>query len=411
MRSLVGADRHIVAIDVGTTKICVLIAQYVGSELVDIIGIGKAPSEGLAKGVVVDIAKTVQSIKTAVREAELMSGISIDSAYVGIAGSHIHAYNSHGIVPIKRGEITDADIANVIDSAKAIALPEGQQILHVLPQFFIIDGTDKIQTPRGMHGIRLEAQVHVITGSVASVQNLIKCVELAGVKVADVVLEQLASAEAVLSDDERQLGVGMLDIGGGTSDFALYNNGAIKHTYVLPVAGNRITADVAVCLKTTLADAERIKKEFGHAALHQMQEDHAITIQRVEGTNTQQVQLSHVVRIIEPRVRELLTLVHENLVEHNVASLMPTGLVITGGGSMLRGIDQLAEEIFNVPVRCASPRTTRELSTLIDHPMYATGYGLLRFALKKMDTNNGQMNSGYTGRIMSRMKSWVADFF
>lgn len=411
MRSLVGADRHIVAIDVGTTKICVLIAQYVGSELVDIIGIGKAPSEGLAKGVVVDIAKTVQSIKTAVREAELMSGISIDSAYVGIAGSHINACNSHGVVPIKRGEITDADIANVIDSAKAIALPEGQQILHVLPQFFIIDGTDKIQTPRGMHGIRLEAQVHVITGSVASVQNLIKCVELAGVKVADVVLEQLASAEAVLSDDERQLGVGMLDIGGGTSDFALYNNGAIKHTYVLPVAGNRITADVAVCLKTTLADAERIKKEYGQAALYQIPEDRGITIQRVEGTNTQEVQLSHVVRIIEPRVRELLTLVHENLLEHNVASFMPTGLVITGGGSMLRGIDQLATEIFNVPVRCASPRTSRELSTLIDHPMYATGYGLLRFALKKMDTNNGQMSSGVTGRIMSRMKSWVADFF
>ncbi|MGE0009458.1 MAG: cell division protein FtsA [Candidatus Babeliales bacterium] len=411
MRSLVGADRHIVAIDVGTTKICVLIAQYVGSELVDIIGIGKAPSEGLAKGVVVDIAKTVQSIKTAVREAELMSGISIESAYVGIAGSHIHAYNSHGVVPIKRGEITDADIANVIDSAKAIALPEGQQILHVLPQFFIIDGTDKIQTPRGMHGIRLEAQVHVITGSVASVQNLIKCCELAGVKVADVVLEQLASAEAVLSDDERQLGVGMLDIGGGTSDFALYNNGAIKHTYVLPVAGNRITADVAVCLKTTLADAERIKKEYGHAAVSQIVEDSGVTIQRVEGVNTQQVQLSHIMRIIEPRVRELLTLVHDNLVENQVAGMMPTGLVITGGGSMLRGIDQLAQEIFNLPVRCASPRTSRELSTLIDHPMYATGYGLLRFALKKMDTNNGQMSSGFSGRIMSRMKSWVADFF
>ncbi len=251
----------------------------------------------------------------------------------------------------------------------------------------------------------------MITGSVASVQNLIKCCELAGVKVADVVLEQLASAEAVLGDDERQLGVGMLDIGGGTSDFALYNNGAIKHTYVLPVAGNRITADIAVCLKTTLKDAERIKKEFGKAAVAQIDQDQEITISRVEGVGTQTVKLSQVMRIIEPRVRELFTLVHDNLIEHHVASLMPTGFVITGGGSMLSGIDQLAHEIFKVPVRCASPRVSRELSTLIDHPMYATGYGLLRFALKKMDTNNGQMNSGFTGRIMSRMKSWVADFF
>lgn len=411
MRSLVGADRHIVAIDVGTTKICVLIAQYVGSELVDIVGIGKAPSEGLAKGVVVDIAKTVQSIKTAVREAELMSGISIESAYVGIAGSHIHAYNSHGIVAIKKGEITDADIAAVIDSAKAIALPEGQQILHVLPQFFIIDGTDKIQNPKGMHGIRLEAQVHVITGSVASVQNLIKCCELAGVKVADVILEQLASAEAVLSNDELQLGVGMLDIGGGTSDFALYTNGTIKHTYVLPVAGNRVTADIAVCLKTTMADAERVKKEWGQAQVSEIIEEREITVQRVEGSSTQSVQLSFLVRIIESRMQELFALVHADLIEHHVANLMVTGLVITGGGSLLKGIDKLAQDIFKIPVRCASPRTTREHSTLIDHPMYATGYGLLRFALKKLDTNNGHMNSGFTGRIMSRMKSWVADFF
>ncbi len=411
MRSLVGADRHIVAIDVGTTKICVLIAQYVGSELVDIIGIGKAPSEGLKRGVVVDIAKTVQSIKTAVREAELMSGICIESAYVGIAGSHIHAYNSHGVVPIKRGEITDADISAVIDAAKAIALPEGQQILHVLPQYFVIDGTDKIQSPRGMHGIRLEAQVHVITGSVASVQNLIKCCELAGVKVADVVLEQLASSEAVLSDDERQLGVGMLDIGGGTSDFALYNGGTIKHTYVLPIAGNHVTSDIAIGLKTTIADAERIKKEYGHARIAQMKEEREIIIERVEGASMQAVQVSRLVRVIEARMHELLSLVHTNVIEQHMAGFMSTGLVITGGGSLLRGIDILAQDIFKLPVRCANPRTSRELSTLIDHPMYATGYGLLRFALKKMDTNNGQMSSGLSGRIMSRMKSWVADFF
>lgn len=411
MRSLVGADRHVVAIDIGTTKICVLIGHYVGSELVDIIGIGKAPSEGLAKGVVVDIAKTVHSIKTAVHEAQLMSGITIESAYVGIAGSHIHAYNSHGVVPIKKGEITDADIANVIDAAKAIALPEGQQILHVLPQFFVIDNTDKIQTPRGMHGIRLEAQVHVITGSVASVQNLIKCCELAGVQVNDVVLEQLASAEAVLSDDERKLGVGMLDIGGGTSDFALYHNGSIKHTYVLPVAGNHVTNDIAVGLKTTLSDAERIKKEFGYASSSMIEQDADLIIQKVEGSTVQTAQLSELVRIIEPRAHELLALVHDNIIEHHVAGLMVSGIVITGGGSLLRGIDGLAQEVFGVPARCANPRTGNELSTLIDHPMYATGYGLLRFALKKMDTNTGTVSSRFARRIMSRMQSWVADFF
>lgn len=410
MRSLVGADRHVVAIDVGTTKICVLIGHYVGSELVDIIGIGKAPSEGLAKGVVVDIAKTVQSIKTAVREAELMSGITIESAYVGIAGSHIHAYNSHGVVPIKRGEITDADIANVIEAAKAIALPEGQQILHVLPQFFVIDGTDKIQTPRGMHGIRLEAQVHIITGSVASVQNLIKCCELAGVKVNDVVLEQLASAEAVLSDDERKLGVGVLDIGGGTSDFALYHDGSIKHTYVLPVAGNHVTNDIAIGLKTTLSDAERIKKEYG-CALSSLIDDEDIVIQKVEGSATQMISLKELVSIIEPRAYEMFALVHDNIIEHHVAGLMTTGLVITGGGSLLQGIDLLAQEIFGTPARCANPRTAQELSTLIDHPMYATGYGLLRFALKKMDTNTGTMSSRVAQRVMDRMKSWIADFF
>ncbi len=352
------ADRVKVSIDIGTTKICVIIAQQLDADRIEVLGMGKAPSHGLKKGVVVDIAKTIHSIKRAVQEAELMAGIKVESAYIGISGAHIHSLNSQGLAPIKHGDVRAADIENVLASAQAIPVPEGQQILHVLPQYYIIDGHEKVQDPFGMHGIRLEVEAHIILGAVSSVQNLVKCCESAGVKVADVVLEQLASAAAVLSDDERELGVGVLDIGGGTADLALYQHGSIRHTMVLAVAGNHFTNDIAIGLRTTLEDAERVKREYGLASIKLLEHDEPIEIEMVQGNARNTVQRSELIHIIEPRTRELLSLVHEELIKRKLLSFVPSGMVITGGGSLLKGIKEVAEETFNMPVRhwCASHR-------------------------------------------------------
>ncbi len=267
------ANRLLTSIDVGTTKICVLIAQHLDGDQVEILGIGKAPSDGLRKGVVVDIAKTIRSIRLAVQEAELMAGVKIEFAAVGISGAHITTCNSHGVVPIKRGDITQQDIDSALAAAQAISILNGQQILHVLPQYFVIDGTERVHDPLGMHGVRLEVQAHIILGATASVQNLVKCCEAAGVKVDDIILEQLASGQAVLSSDERQLGVGVLDIGGGTSDLAIYQDGSIRHTKVIPIAGNHFTHDLAIGLRTTIEDAERVKVQYGLALAPHTGED------------------------------------------------------------------------------------------------------------------------------------------
>ena len=281
------ADRLVVSIDVGTTKICVLVAHALDKDHLEILGVGKAPSDGLRKGVVVDIQKTISSIKAAVKEAELMADVTINSAAIGISGGHIQSTNSHGMVAIKHGEVKDSDVAAVMNAARAFAIPEGTQVLHVLPQYFIIDSREKVQNPVGMHGIRLEVQAHVIMGAIASVQNLVKCCEMAGVKVTDIILEQLASAQAVLSEDEREIGVAMLDIGGGTSDLAVYQNGNIRHTFVLPVAGNHFTNDIAVGLRTPIKEAERIKKEYGLSCIDLLEEDKAIEIKAVQGDESQ----------------------------------------------------------------------------------------------------------------------------
>lgn len=406
------ADRIKVSIDIGTTKICVIIAQQLDTHRIEVLGMGKAPSHGLKKGVVVDIGKTIHSIQRAVQEAELMAGIKVESAYIGISGAHIHSLNSHGVVPIKHGDIRQADIESVLASAQAIPVPEGQQILHVLSQYFLIDGHEKVQDPLGMHGIRLEVEAHIILGAVSSVQNLVKCCESAGVKVADVVLEQLASAEAVLSDDERELGIGMLDIGGGTSDLALYQNGSIRHTMVLAVAGNHFTNDVAIGLRTTIDDAERIKREYGLASIKLLEHDESIDIEMMHGNARGMVQRSALIQIVEPRTRELLSLVHEELINKKLLSYVPSGMVITGGGSMLKGMKEVAEEIFNMPVRIGMPRVDYDLPESLKNPIYATGYGLLMHALKKEKKHGVNAVGGpLLQRISERMKSWVADFF
>ena len=405
-------DNIITAIDIGTTKICVLIARKLGGGQVEIIGVGKSPSDGLRKGVVVDIAKSVHSITRAVKESEMMAGVPVESAYVGIAGGHIQSVNSHGVVGIKRGQIRQSDIMNVLDAAKAIPIPEGQQILHVLSQYFIIDGRDKVHNPVGMHGVRLEVYAHIITGSVASVQNLISCCEQTDVRVKDIILEQLASADAVLSSDERELGVAVLDIGGGTSDLAIYQNGSIRHTMVLPVAGNHFTNDLAIGLRITLDEAERIKKEYGIACMDVLEKNELIEVEMVQGTDRQVVRSSDLVRILQPRAQELLSLVHEEIIARKLESFIVTGVVITGGGSLLYGLKELTEQIFDHSVRIGNPRVTFDLPESLQNPIYATSYGLLIHVLKKeCKASMYAVNCPLSRRVLEQMKSWVLDFF
>jgi cell division protein FtsA len=405
-------DRVLVSIDIGTTKICVIVAHKLDDDHVEIIGIGKAPSDGLKKGVVVDVAKTIHSIKNAVKEAEISAGIPIESAYIGISGGHITSVNSSGVVPIKQGEVRSTDIANVLAAARAIPIPEGQQILHTLPQYFVIDSQDRVHDPLGMYGIRLEVEVHIILGAIASVQTLVRCCEMAGIKVNDIILEQLASADAVLSPDERELGVAMLDIGGGTSDLAIYHHGSIRHTFVLPVAGNHFTHDVAVGLRTTIKEAERIKRDYGLAFDGLLEKDDVIEIDRVQGNEKQLVQVSDLLHILNPRAEEILTLVRQEIIKHKMQSSITAGLVLTGGGSLLRGMKELAETIFEIPVRIGNPRFDYRLPDMLDNPMYATGYGLIIHALKQEQTGRlSRADAPVIKQVFERMKSWVSDFF
>lgn len=402
----------ITAIDIGTTKICVLIAQQLDENHVEILGIGKAPSLGLARGVVVDIAPAVHSIKTALQEAELMAGFAVESAYIGISGGHIHSFNSHGMVPIKHGEIRQLDIHQVISAAKAVRLPEGQQLLHALPQFYTIDNEHIVRDPLGQYGVRLEAQVHIITGAVASVQNLIRCCAMAGVKAQDIILEPLASADAVLSEDERELGVGILDIGGGTSDFAIYQQGHIRHTQVFLIAGNVFTNDIAVCLRTTIKEAERIKKEYGIADMSLFTHNTPIEVDMVHGEEKQTVMLSDLLAVLESRTEELLTLLKEEIDKQKLRSFMHAGLVITGGGSLLLGIKEQAERILEMPVRIGKPRVPLGFKDALDSPIYATSYGLIMHTLRRNRSSQGQgLNGPFITQVFSRMKSWVFDFF
>lgn len=415
------ADQIKVAIDIGTTKICVLVAKQVGTDF-EVLGMGKYPSEGLEKGVVVNIAKAINSIKAAVKEAEIVSGQQIESAAVGISGSHINSLNSNGIVPVnKTGKIKQTDIYNVLEAARAVPIAEGQQILHVLPQSYAIDGLGNIQDPLGMHGVRLEVQAHIITGSVASVQNIISCCEAVGIKVTDVILEQLASAAAVLNQDERQLGVAVLDIGGGTSDFAIYQHNSIMHTRVLPVAGNHFTHDVAVGLQTTLSEAERVKHMYGLASSictnddnnnHGNSNNFSFEVLDIQGQDLQAVQQAFLTSIIEPRAEELVLLVLKEIETYKLRKFMTTGLVLTGGGSLLAGLPELATKILQVPVRLGAPRTEIVLSENLSNPIYATGYGLLIHLFKAQSKSNLNLVDGPTAvRVFYRMRSWVSDLF
>lgn len=406
------SDRILTAIDVGTTKICVIIAHMIDGEHLDIIGVGKAPSDGLRKGVVVDIAKTIQSIKSAVKEAEIMAGFPVETAYIGISGGHIQSRNSRGMIPLKKGEVRVTDIDAVIAAAQAIALPEGQQILHVLPQYFVIDGQEQVVDPLGMSGVRLEVEAHIILGAIASVQNLVKCCEAAGVRVVDIILEQLASADAVLTDDERELGVGIIDIGGGTCDIALYQHGNIRHTMVLPIAGNHFTHDIAVGLRTTIKEAERVKHTHGLVVTDERYQEDLFEVGRVSGNERQILSTNELLAILQPRAREIFTIINSELCAKKMHSFMSSGLVLTGGGALLRGMNTLAQTIFNVPVRIGYPHAHYGITQSLSSPLYATSYGLLVHAHKKHKAAaSDSMHGPLATRIVSRMKAWVADFF
>ncbi len=402
-------DNLIVGLDIGTTKICAIVAEVTETG-VDIVGIGTHPSKGLRKGVVVDIAATVDSIKHAVEEAELMADCEITSVYAGIAGGHIDGFNSHGIVAVKHHEVTASDVRRVIDAAKAVAIPMDREVIHVIPQEFIIDDQDGIREPIGMSGVRLEAKIHIVTAAVTSAQNIVKCANRAGLNVVDIVLEPLASAEAVLAQDERELGVCLIDIGGGTTDIAVFVDGSIKHTSVIGVGGYHLSNDIAVGLRTPFDEAERIKKRFGVASARFLGSDDIITVPSVGGRRPREVSRKILCEIIEPRVEEILGLARQEIVKSGLDARIPSGVVLTGGCAALAGITDLAEEIFESPVRLGMPANIGGLQDVVRDPMYATGVGLILFgysqAKGKSPSRFRIRDEGIFRRVKQRMRDW-----
>ena len=412
-------SNYIVGLDIGTTKICCIIGETKDTgetkdnEKIDIIGIGQYPSRGLRKGVVVNIDSTVESIKNAVEEAELMAGCEIDSVYVGIAGGHINSLNSHGNIALKGTEIGQKDIDRVIESAKAIAIPLDREVIHVLPQEYIVDNQDGIKNPLGMDGVRLEAKVHIVTAAVTSAQNIVKCVNKAGLNVSDIVLEQLASSESVLSPDERELGVAMIDIGGGTSDLAIFYQGAIKHTAVLTIAGAQMTNDIAIGLRTPNTEAEKIKHSFGCAYSPLIEEGDNIETPSVGGREPRTVSRQVLSQILEARTREMFELLDHEINESGFREIITSGLVLTGGAASMYGMADLAEDVFQSPVRVGTPIELGGLVDVINNPMYATCTGLIQYGFKrnKIGLVRELQGRNLFDKIFSRMKDWADEFF
>lgn len=401
-------DDLVVGLDIGTTKICAIVAERKGDS-VDIIGTGTHISKGLRKGVVVDIDATVQSIKMAVEEAEMMADCEIASVYAGIAGGHIRGFNSHGVVALKDREVRQSDIRRVIDAAKAVAIPMDREVIHVIPQEFVIDDQDGIREPLGMSGVRLESKIHIVTAAVTSAQNIVKSCNKAGLNVIDIVLEPLASAQAVLSSDERDLGVCMIDIGGGTTDIAVFADGSIKNTAVLSLGGYHLTNDIAIGLRTPFEEAERIKKTFGVASARYLASDDVLTVPSVGGRRPREVSRKILCEIIEPRAEEILSLARQEIVRSGLADRIPSGIVLTGGASALAGISELAEEIFEAPVRLGSPENVGGLLEIVRSPMYATGVGLVNYGFSQESSRFRGFrirDESIFGRVKQRMRDW-----
>ncbi|MEE2987712.1 MAG: cell division protein FtsA [Nitrospinota bacterium] len=404
---------YIVGLDIGTTKICCIIGEVAHGDQVDIIGLGQHPSRGLRKGVVVNIDGTVESIKSAVEEAELMAGCEIDSVFVGIAGGHINSLNSHGIIAAKGKEINQKDVDRVIEAAKAIAIPMDREVIHVLPQEYIVDNQEGIKTPLGMAGVRLEAKVHIVTAAVTSAQNIVKCVNKAGLGVQDIVLEQLASSESVLSHDEKELGVALIDIGGGTSDLAIFYQGSIKHTSVLTIAGSQMTNDIAIGLRTPNQEAEKIKHTYGCALSSMVRENETIKVPSVKGRDSKTVSRQILSEIIEARSRELFEMMNNEISLSGYRDIIFSGVVLTGGASSMQGMEDLAEEIFQLPVRVGVPSEMGGLIDVVNNPMYATSTGLIQYGLRSHRKGQVRELQGRNlfEKIFSRMKDWAEEFF
>lgn len=402
----------IVGLDIGTTKVVTIVGEVTPDGNVEVIGIGSHPSRGLKRGVVVNIESTVQSIQRALEEAELMAGCRIHSAYTGIAGSHIRSLNSHGIVAIRDQEVNPFDIERVIDAARAVAIPADQKILHILPQEFIIDNQEGIRDPIGMSGVRLEARVHMVTGAVSAAQNIVKCVRRCGLEVADVILEQLASSYAVLTEDEKELGVCMIDIGGGTTDIAIFSDGAIRHTAVIPIAGDQATNDIAIALRTPTQNAEEIKLKYANAMIDQVTDNDPIEIPNVGERSQRQITRRLIAEVVGPRYEELFALVRAELRRSGFEDMIPAGIVLTGGASKMAGIIELAEKVFQMPVRVGAPHVTNSLAEVVNSPIYSTGVGLLLYGHQQQyrDQQDVITTEGVKG-MWSKMKSWFKGNF
>ena len=401
----------IVGLDIGTTKICAVVGESTPDGL-EITGVGTYPSRGLRKGVVINIESTVESTKRAIEEAELMAGSEIDKVYAGISGGHIRAFNSHGVIAVKDGEISKADIARVSEAAQAVAIPPDREVIHVIPQEYIIDDQEGIQEPLGMSGIRLEVKVHIVTAAVTSAQNIIKCANKAGLDVADIVLQQIASSEAILSPDEKELGVALIDIGGGTTDIAIYHGGTVKHTTVISLGGNQVTNDIAVGLRTPAGDAEKIKKKHGCAITAMIGEEETIEVPSVGGRGPRVVSRRMLGEIIEPRMEEIFDLIKHEIVKSGFESFISAGIVLTGGSASIDGIVELAEQVYNLPVRMGTPVGVTGLVDIVNGPMYSTGVGLVRYGSRHSEFNEFKRGSdNIFNSITYRMKGWMKDFF
>ncbi|MDQ6993110.1 MAG: cell division protein FtsA [Mariprofundus sp.] len=405
-------DQVLVGLDIGTSKIACVVAEAGPDGRVDVIGLGNHPSRGLRKGVVVNIESTVEAIRLAVQEAELMAGVDIQSVFTGIAGSHIRGYNSHGVVATKNHEVVQEDVDRVIDAARAMNIPADQKVLHILPQEYIIDSQDGIREPIGMSGVRLEAKVHVITGAVSSAQNIIKCCNRCDLDVSDMVLEQVASAEAVLMQDEKDIGAVLVDIGGGTTDIAVFLNGSIQHTHVIPIGGDHLTNDLVIGLRTSAREADQLKRKYGACLTSLVPPEDQIEIPSVGGRAPRPMPRQVMAQILEPRVEELFEMIRDELQRSGYQELVAAGMVLTGGSSMLDGMVELAEEMFDMPVRLGRPQGVGGLVDVVSSPMYATGVGLILYGQRYRQNPGNKVSltkQHLFGRVWMRMRGWFGD--
>jgi cell division protein FtsA len=404
-----GQENIIVGLDIGTTKICAVVGEVTGDKI-NIVGIGTHPSIGLRKGVVVNIESTVESIQKAIEEAELMAGCEISSVYAGIAGGHITGFNSRGIVAIKGPEVTQQDVDRVIDAARAVAIPMDREVIHVIPQEFMIDEQGGIQNPVGMSGVRLEAKIHIVTGAVTSAHNIVKSANRSGLDVCDIVLEPLASGEAVLTDEEKDLGTALMDLGGGTSDLAIFSGKNIKHTFVLALGGNNLTNDISIGLRASLADAEKIKKKYGTCISRNVSSDETIDVPGMGGRNPRKLQRQILGEILEPRMEEIFSLIKREIYRAGMEKIITSGVVLTGGTSLLEGVTDIAESVFDLPTRLGTPRGISGLTDVVNNPMYATAVGLVLYGARNQPKKKFRIrDTNIFNRVMTRMKRWFKE--